>query len=60
MEPVLPWTKVGELGAAGLSAEEYLDASGKFCRQVWNDGFEEVFEIAEKVKFVKNSVYKLT
>lgn len=48
MEPVLPWTKVGEFGAAGVSAEEFMDASGKFCKQVWNDGYEEVFEVAEK------------
>ena len=50
MEPVLPWTKVGEFGAAGISAEEYIDASGKFCKQVWNDGYEEVFEVEEKSK----------
>ncbi len=52
MEPVLPWTKVGEFGAAGVSAEEYLDASGKFCKQVWNDGYEEVFEVEEKSKIL--------
>jgi hypothetical protein len=47
MEPVLPWTKVGEFGALGLTVEEYIDASGTFCKQVWNDGFEEIFEIAK-------------
>ena len=48
IEPILPWTKVNEFGAFGVSAEEYIDASGKFMKQVWNDGFEEVFEIAKK------------
>lgn len=47
MEPVLPWTKVGEFGVGGFSAEEYIDASGRFCKQVWNDGYEEIFEIAK-------------
>ena len=47
MEPVLPWTKVNEItNLAGPALEEYIDASGKFCKQVWSDGYEEIFEIS--------------
>lgn len=40
------WIKVNEVSAAGTTMTEYIDPTGKWCKQVWNDGYVEVFEIA--------------
>lgn len=41
------WIKVNEVSAAGITMEEYHDLTGKWCKQVWNDGYVEIFEIAD-------------
>jgi hypothetical protein len=43
----LQWIKVKEHSAiySSITMTEYVDTSGKFCKQVWSDGYEEVFEI---------------
>lgn len=43
----LKWLKLANHSAAGISMTEYIDSTGTFCKQVWNDGFEEIFEIAK-------------
>ena len=40
------WVKVNEVSAAGTTMTEYVDLTGRRCKQVWNDGYVEVFEIA--------------
>ena len=46
----LEWIKIGEHHAlsAAVSFEEYVDSTKQYCKQVWNDGYEEVFELAGK------------
>ena len=44
------WVKVNEVSAAGTTMTEYVDLTGKWgkwCKQVWNDGYVEIFEIAD-------------
>jgi hypothetical protein len=43
------WIKVAEHSSnySTTTMEEYVDSTGRYCKQVWNDGYEEVFEIAE-------------
>lgn len=44
------WIKIHEDGACGVSYEEYISEDGKLCKQVWNDGYEEIFEVAEDAR----------
>ena len=47
-EKELEWVKIGEhkSGSSYLSFEEYVDTTNQYCKQVWNDGYEEVFELS--------------
>lgn len=40
------WIFVGRLEAAGFSCDEYVNEDNTKCRQVWDDGYEEIFEIS--------------
>ena len=40
------WKYVKTVEACGSGFSEYVSADGKFCKQVWFDGYEEIFEIA--------------
>jgi hypothetical protein len=42
----LEWIKIGETSAAGVTMEEFIDVSHKYCKQVWSDGYEEIFELS--------------
>lgn len=44
----LHWTHINTISAMGTSAEEYIDDSHTYLKQVWNDGFVEIFEIVDK------------
>lgn len=44
-EKPVRWIKVAEHSALGVTLEEFVDDSGKFFRQLWNDGHEEIFRI---------------
>ena len=48
VERELEWVKIGEhySPSSYLAFEEYVDTTNQYCKQVWNDGFEEVFELA--------------
>ena len=50
VERDLEWVKIGEHGSPSsyLGFEEYVDTTNTYCKQVWNDGYEEVFELAGK------------
>lgn len=41
----LHWTLVNVVSAYGTTMEEYVDETRRFCKQVWDDGYEEIFEI---------------
>ena len=41
----LHWILVNVVSAYGTTMEEYVDTTKRFCKQVWNDGYEEIFEI---------------
>ena len=41
----LHWTLVNVVSAYGTTMEEFIDETGRFCKQVWDDGYEEIFEI---------------
>lgn len=47
-EKELEWIKIAEHHAlsAAVSFEECVDSTKRFCKQVWNDGYEEVFELS--------------
>jgi hypothetical protein len=49
-EKELEWVKVGEQTSPSscLSFEEYIDTTIQYCKQDWNDGYEEVFELASR------------
>lgn len=46
----LEWISIGEhhAYAAAVSFDEYVDSTGQYCKQVWSDGYEEVFELSGK------------
>jgi hypothetical protein len=48
LEKELEWVKIGEHTSPSsyLSFEEYVDTTNTYCKQVWTDGYEEVFELA--------------
>ena len=48
VEKELEWVKIGEQTSPSsyLGFEEYVDTTNTYCKQVWNDGYEEVFELA--------------
>ena len=50
LDKELEWVKIGEheSGSSYLSFEEYVDTTKRYCKQVWNDGYEEVFELSGK------------
>ena len=39
------WIYLGRQEEAGVWVDEYISENRKYLRQVWNDGYEEVFEI---------------
>lgn len=46
MTEEIKWEFVQEVSVAGISYEEYVSEDGKFGRLVYNDGEEEIYEIA--------------
>ena len=38
------WVKTEQ--AFGNGFDEYISADGHYCKQVWFDGYEEIFEIS--------------
>ena len=38
------WAKTEQ--AYGNGYDEYISADGRYCKQVWFDGYEEIFELA--------------
>ncbi len=40
------WIKISEYSAMGVSYEEFISADEKYGKMVWNDGYEEIYEIA--------------
>lgn len=46
MTEKIKWEFVQEISVAGISCEEYVSEDGKFGRMVYNDGYEEIYEIA--------------
>jgi hypothetical protein len=43
----LEWVKVNEITDTCIALTEYEDTTGTYCKQVWSDGYEEIFEIAK-------------
>ena len=41
------WVKMNEIHSFGVTMTEYVDLTGTWCKQVWSDGFVEIFEIAK-------------
>ena len=46
MTDKIKWEFVQEVSVAGISYDEYVSENGKFGRLVYNDGEEEIYEIA--------------
>lgn len=46
-EEVTVWIEVNVVSAMGTTMTEYVDPTGKWCKQVWNDGYVEILEIAD-------------
>lgn len=44
----IKWIFVQKDSAAGIICEEYVSEDGKLGRLVYNDGYEEIYEISEK------------
>lgn len=42
----IKWIWVKTEQAFGNGFDEYVSADGQYCKQVWFDGYEEIFEIA--------------
>lgn len=47
MNKEIKWEFVQEVSVVGISYKEYVSEDGKFGRMVYNDGYEEIYEIAE-------------
>lgn len=41
------WIYIGTFGAMGVTVDEYVCEETKECKQVYNDGHVEIFEISE-------------
>lgn len=39
------WIFVAHHEACGIGFDEYVSADGTYCKQVWHDGYTEIFEI---------------
>ena len=44
----MEWFFVGRFESMGFGYNEYTNEDNTKCRQVWDDGYEEIFEISEK------------
>lgn len=53
MTEEIKWVFVQKDSVAGIVLEEYVSEDGKFGRLVYNDGYEEIYDIVEK-----NNEYK--
>lgn len=42
----MEWIFVGRIESMGLGYDEYTNEDNTKCRQVWDDGYEEIFEIS--------------
>nr|DAE11736.1 MAG TPA: hypothetical protein [Siphoviridae sp. ct2vX3] len=42
----MEWFFVGRVEAMGVGYDEYTNEDNTKCRQVWDDGYEEIFEIS--------------
>ena len=40
------WKFIATVEACGSGFSEYISKDGKWCKQVWFDGYEEIFEIS--------------
>lgn len=49
-EKELEWIKIDTITSpySYQAFEEYVDSTHTYCKQVWNDGYEEIFELAGK------------
>lgn len=42
----MKWILNGRFESMGFGFDEYISEDGKQCKQVWDDGYEETFEIS--------------
>ena len=42
----MEWFFVGRFESMGLGYDEYVNEDETKCRQIWDDGYEEIFEIS--------------
>ena len=42
----MEWVFVGHFESMGFGYDEYTNEDNTKCRQVWDDGYEEIFEIS--------------
>ena len=42
----MEWFFVGRFESMGFGYDEYTNEDNTKCRQVWDDGYEEIFEIS--------------
>ena len=42
----IKWNFIQTVSANGIYYDEYESEDGKLCKQIWSDGYEEIFEIA--------------
>ena len=46
-EKEIEWIEANTISAGGYTMIEYIDLTGTWCKQVWDDGYTEIFEIAK-------------
>jgi hypothetical protein len=42
----IKWNYVKTIEAMGQGFKQYISEDGRLCKNIWFDGYEEVFEIA--------------
>lgn len=42
----MEWIFVGRIESMGFGYDEYTNEDNTKCRQEWDDGYEEIFEIS--------------
>ena len=52
----MEWFFVGRFESMGFGYNEYTNEDNTKCRQVWDDGYEEIFEIS-KNPLTKSPIY---
>lgn len=42
----IKWIFMNHYACNGIVADKYISEDGRWCKQIWSDGYSEIFELA--------------